>query len=93
MNLHEYFLRPDALSVSDLRERIGAKSNAQIRQWRHGYKRRRPSPRNCLAIEVATGGLVRRQDLRSDWVDIWPDLAADVVSEGRVACGVPDPSG
>lgn len=76
MNLHSYFQLPSALTVSELRERIGAKSDAQIRQWQHGYADRRPSPENCLSIERATDGMVTRQDLRPDdyWL-IWPDLS------------------
>lgn len=77
MNLAEYFSSPGAISVRELRERIGVKSDAQIRQWQHGYAERRPSPAYCVAIEQATGGAVTRQELRpSDWADIWPELAA-----------------
>lgn len=34
------------------------------------------SPARCVAIEQATGGAVTRKDLRSDWAEIWPELAA-----------------
>lgn len=40
---------------------------------------------HCAAIEVAVGGLVRRQDLRpEDWQRIWPELATQhqVVGQG-----------
>lgn len=75
MNLNEYLSSEGALSVSQLRERIGVKSDAQIRQWQHGYADRRPSPEYCVAIEVATGGKVTRRDLRpDDWMRIWPEL-------------------
>ena len=74
MKLHEYLQRPDALSPTELAEAIGAKGAAQVRQWRHGYANRRPSPANCSAIVRATGGLVRPWDLRSDWYEIWPHL-------------------
>jgi len=75
MQLKDYFQLPDSMSVADLRARIGVKSDAQIRQWQHGYADRLPSPANCLAIERATGGLVTRCDLRPhDYQDIWPDL-------------------
>lgn len=75
MNLNEYLSSEGALSVSQLRERIGVKSDAQIRQWQHGYADRRPSPEYCVAIEVATGGKVSRRDLRpDDWMRIWPEL-------------------
>jgi DNA-binding transcriptional regulator YdaS (Cro superfamily) len=61
--------------VAQLRERIGVKSDAQIRQWQHGYENRQPSPENCVAIEQATEGRVRRWDLRpEDWHRIWPEL-------------------
>lgn len=32
------------------------------------------SPPIAVRIELATGGAVRRQDLRPDWRDIWPEL-------------------
>lgn len=75
MNLNDYLASKDALSVAQLRERIGVKSDAQIRQWQHGYADRRPSPEYCVAIEQATGGKVTRRDLRpDDWMRIWPEL-------------------
>lgn len=50
-------------------------SDAQLRQWRHGYSGRRPSPVNCVAIERATDAIVTRKDLRpDDWHLIWPEL-------------------
>ncbi len=75
MTLDEYLRSEGALSVAALREAIGAKSDAQIRQWQHGYADRVPSPENCVAIERATGGNVMRWDLRpNDWPRIWPEL-------------------
>jgi DNA-binding transcriptional regulator YdaS (Cro superfamily) len=75
MNLHEYLSSEGALTVAHLRERIGAKSDAQVRQWQHGYADRKPSPEYCVAIERATGGKVRRWDLRpEDWPRVWPEL-------------------
>ena len=83
MNLHDYFAKPDSMSVAQLRERIGARSDAQIRQWQHGYADRVPSPANCLAIERATDGEVTRQDLRpTDYWLIWPDLEAPAENSG-----------
>lgn len=74
-SLSEYLKAPDALSVSDIRKAIDVKSDAQIRQWQHGYAGRLPSPENCVAIERATGGRVRRWNLRpEDWHRIWPEL-------------------
>jgi DNA-binding transcriptional regulator YdaS (Cro superfamily) len=51
------------------------KSDAQIRQWRHGYSGRIPSPENCVGLELATNNQVTRRDLRpDDWQLIWPEL-------------------
>jgi DNA-binding transcriptional regulator YdaS (Cro superfamily) len=73
MKLHEYLSSDGALTVAQLRERIGVKSDAQVRQWQHGYADRRPSPEHCIAIERATEGKVRLWDLRpNDWHRIWP---------------------
>lgn len=75
MNLRDYFASPGALTVAQLRERTGVKSDAQIRQWQHGYADRKPSPEYCVAIEKATEGVVTRRDLRpDDWAAIWPEL-------------------
>lgn len=77
MTLNEYLSTDGALTVSQLRERIGALNDAQIRQWQHGYGARKPSPANCVAIEQATNGAVTRRDLRpDDWQAIWPELVA-----------------
>lgn len=77
MQLNQYFSSLGAMSVSELRKRIGAKSDAQIRQWQHGYAGRRPGTEYCVAIERVTKGLVTRKDLRPNdyWVH-WPDLKA-----------------
>lgn len=75
MNLNDYFASEGALSVGQLRERIGVKSDAQVRQWQHGYADRQPGPEYCVAIEKATDGKVTRWDLRpGDWWRIWPEL-------------------
>lgn len=75
MNLHEYLSSDGALTVAQLRDLIGVKSEAQIRQWQHGYADRKPGPEYCVAIERATGGKVTRRDLRpDDWAAIWPEL-------------------
>ena len=77
MNLSEYLSMDGALTVAELRQAVGARSDAQVRQWQHGYAGRLPSPANCLAIERATNGAVTRQDLRpADFWLIWPDLPA-----------------
>ncbi|MCZ2498153.1 hypothetical protein GN316_15415 [Xylophilus sp. Kf1] len=75
MKLSDYLEAAGSLSVTELSQRIGVKSPAQVRQWQHGYAGRQPGPKHCVAIERATGGAVRRADLRSDWADIWPELA------------------
>lgn len=78
MNLHDYLSTPGALTVSQLRDRIGALSDAQIRQWQHGYSDRRPSAENCVGIERATSGAVTVEELRPNafWTRIpdpdWP---------------------
>lgn len=47
--------------------------------WRDG-KRKLPVER-CYAIEQATDGQVRRQDLRpDDWQLIWPELSPNKVA-------------
>lgn len=35
---------------------------------------REPSPELCVKFERASGGVVTRRTLRSDWRDIWPEL-------------------
>ena len=78
MDLNQYLSSPGALTVTELRLRMRAlgyevKSNAQIRQWRTGF--RSPGEKNCVGLEKATDGRIRRQDLRpDDWHLIWPEL-------------------
>lgn len=77
MNLSQYLASPGSLSVAELRKQIGAKSDAQVRQWQHGYSNRKPGPIYCHRIELATGGVVNRASLRpDDWADIWPELVS-----------------
>lgn len=77
MTLNEHLKNRGRGSVAELREAIGVKSDAQIRQWQHGYASRLPGPAYCVAIEKATAGAVTRRDLRpDDWHLIWPELAA-----------------
>ena len=88
MDLNAYLKSAGSLSVQELRIAIGAKSDAQIRQWQHGYSDRAPSPENCVAIERATGTAVMRWDLRpDDWHRIWPEL---IDTEG--APSTPEPA-
>ena len=85
MNLKAYFELPDSMTVAQLRVAARIKSDAQLRQWQHGYAGRFPSPENCVALEQATRKMVRRWDLRPhDWHLIWPEL---IGAEG--APGVP----
>lgn len=58
------------------------KSDAQIRQWQHGYGGRTPSAENCTGIWLASNKKVTRQALRpSDYWLIWPDLPAPTTKE------------
>jgi DNA-binding transcriptional regulator YdaS (Cro superfamily) len=80
MDLDQYLSQPNAPTVAELRRRMIAlgyrvKSDAQIRQWRHRYADRLPSPENCVGLERATGGAVSRKTFRDDWHLIWPELA------------------
>ena len=76
MRLAEYIKKRKGLTIPELTEAIGLKSQAQVRQWQHGYSGRLPSPINCVAIERATKGVVTRRDLRpNDYHLIWPELA------------------
>jgi len=87
MDLNQYLSSPGAMSVTGLRLRMRSlgyevKSNAQIRQWRTGF--RSPGEKNCVGLEKATGGLIRRQDLRpDDWHLIWPELVGKSSKKGR----------
>lgn len=80
MDLNSYLSSPAALSVAQLRSRMAelgylVKDDAQIRQWRVRYKGRQPSPKNCMGLELASGGVMRRQDLRPlDYWVVWPEL-------------------
>ena len=80
MNLDTYLSSPGALSVSQLRIRMNelgydVKSDAQIRQWRHGYAGRKPDPENAAGIERATDGAVsRRSFYPENWHLIWPEF-------------------
>jgi len=72
--LVEYLDSPGALSISELRDKVGAKQDDQIRHWRDGV--RRPIPKTAVALEQATGGKVPRQVwYPDDWRETWPELA------------------
>lgn len=85
MGLDDYLKSGAGLTVAQLRQAIGAKSDAQIRQWQHGYADRLPNPVYCVAVERVTEGAVTRRDLRpNDWHLIWPELA-EATSAGEGA--------
>lgn len=74
MRLHD-FLETGAMTPEELAAAAGIPNVDQIRQWRHCYGGRVPSPANCVAIEAATDRKVMRWDLRpDDWHLIWPEL-------------------
>lgn len=61
----------------------------QVAKWVNGD---RPIPeKRCVLIEIETGGRLKRQELREDWREIWPELlsAAEAGSqvEGERAAG------
>jgi DNA-binding transcriptional regulator YdaS (Cro superfamily) len=79
MNLAEYLQQP-GVRARELADAVDV-DPAQVRQWqmravdRTNKCARQPSAANAFAIESATGGKVRRWDLRpEDWNVIWPDL-------------------
>lgn len=74
MDLHAYLSRDGATPATDLAKRLNVNPD-QLRQWRHRYAGRQPSPESCVLIEQITEGVVTRQDLRpDDWHRIWPEL-------------------
>ena len=75
MTLDDYLKTPGSLTVAQLRARIGVSSDAQIRQWQHGYAGRAPSAEYAKQIQIATGGKVMVWDTRpDDWFRVWPEL-------------------
>lgn len=78
MKLHDYLQKPGSRTVSQLCEMGVAKSDAQIRQWQHGYADRRPNPDNRVALERATDGEVNVEEWGADckWTRVkdrhWP---------------------
>jgi hypothetical protein len=88
MDLDQYLSAPDAPTVAQLRKRMcdlgyPVKSDAQIRQWRNRYQGRKPDPKNCVGLELATGGKVPRTTFYpDDWKEVWPELANTSAMEG-----------
>lgn len=74
MTLSEYLKAQGRGATSQLASAIGA-HQPDVSDWANG-ERQVPVAR-CAAIEIATGGLVTRRELRpNDWQQIWPELAA-----------------
>lgn len=48
---------------------------AYLCQLAAGWRGREPNEKLCVVIERLSGGQVTRRDLRSNWRDIWPELA------------------
>ena len=68
------FISSGAMTAAQLASALGC-SEAQVRQWRKCFDRRKPSPAYAALIEGATGGAVMRWDSRpNDWHVIWPSL-------------------
>jgi hypothetical protein len=84
MHLREYLSRKGSLTAGEIRQRmneLGAdvKDDAQLRQWaaepKDGKAPRRPDAANARFLELATNGVVKRQDMRpDDFAAIWPEL-------------------
>lgn len=77
MNLTEY-IQADHGNGKRLADALGIPATF-LSQMARGD--RSVSPTRCVRIEVLTGGKVTRKDLRTDWKEIWPELA-DLQSEG-----------
>ncbi len=62
------------------------KSDAQIRQWRHAYKGRKPDPTNTVGLELATDGKVPRTSFYpDDWQKIWPEYGTEIAEPALAA--------
>ena len=75
------------LSIHGSKTKLARAINAQpqlVWQWATAV---RPVPvRRCLAIELETGGVVTRKDLRpDDWQEYWPELAPDLANTAKPA--------
>lgn len=67
MNLSEYMATTTQTEFADS---LGV-SQGLVSQWLSGETR--ITPEKAMAIEIATNGLVKKQELRPD---IWPELIA-----------------
>lgn len=71
MDLQTYLAETGA-TQSELAAQLGV-SQSLVAQWVR--RAALPPPLRCVEIELATGGLVARPDLRpGDWERIWPEL-------------------
>ena len=68
------YLKP--MSIAE-RERFATRCNTTWPFLRNvSYGQRVAGEKLCVAIERESGGAVTRMDLREDWAEIWPELAA-----------------
>lgn len=74
MDLKTYTSKLPRGGVAELAVKLGI-TPVYLSQLAAGQDGREPSPELCVSIELATGRKVRRQELRSDWARIWPELA------------------
>lgn len=66
-----------SLPDDDARQAFAERCQASLGHLRNViYGPKLPGPALCVLIERHTDGAVTRQDLRADWADIWPELAA-----------------
>lgn len=71
MKLKLYLLNGGRGCARDLAEKIGV-SRSYLSQMASGQAS--ISPKRCVQIEIATEGLVTREDLHPKWHEIWPEL-------------------
>lgn len=77
MDLNAYLSRGGSERTTEFAGALGVNPD-QVRQWRYAHAGRVPSPENCVAIELASGGLVTVDELRDDkrWIrttdPAWP---------------------
>lgn len=71
--LISYLNSLDKLGRADFAARCGT-SEGYMRKARSAKQKFRCEL--CVAIERESGGVVKRQDLRDDWVIVWPELSA-----------------
>lgn len=65
MDLHAYLSSPGAPTTVAFAAKLRINPD-QIRQWRHGYGKRRPGPEACVDMERESGGQITCEALRPD---------------------------